>query len=419
MSMLDRRSFLTMTAAGLASLDAARGMTQPTDEEDLLGVRAEFPAARNQTFLNTAWVGPIPQVARDAGVAYADETLVWADSRSRLEEKEMARTAFADLFGAKPEEVALLFTTADGEAIVANGLDLRAGDNVVVDELHYTGTFCHFMYLQEQRGIELRIVPQTEGRVRLEDWDAHIDERTRLVSVAWVNNRNGFRQDLRGLVELAHAKGTLVYADAVQALGTFPTNLSDLGVDFACAAAHKWLFGGFGVAGFFIREEHLDRIRPDRWGHGQVAQTRTPAGWSTSLPAGRFAELEFRLRTNADKYEYSCLAYGAVAQLAASLGLLMKVGLSNIETHTMPLVRELRAGIAKLGFEIWTPDGNPSPIVSFVHGQDIDHLKRLLNEEAIAVSFREANQALMRVSVSMFNNRADIQRLLTLLEKVA
>ena len=82
MSILDRRSFLTTTAAGLASLKTARGMTQPADEEDPLGVRAEFPAARNQTFLNTAWVGPIPQVARDAGVAYADETLVWADSRN-------------------------------------------------------------------------------------------------------------------------------------------------------------------------------------------------------------------------------------------------------------------------------------------------------------------------------------------------
>ncbi len=419
MSLLDRRSFLTTTAAGLASLKTARGLTQPADEEDPLGVRAEFPAALNQTFLNTAWVGPVPQVARDAGVAYADETLIWADSRSRLEEKELARTAFADLFGVKPEEVALLFTTADGEAIVTNGLDLRAGDNVVVDELHYTGTFCHFMALQEQRGIELRIVPQTQGRVRLEDWDAHIDEKTRLVSVAWVNNRNGFRQDLRGLVELAHDKGTLVYADAVQALGTFPTNLSDVGVDFACAAAHKWLFGGFGVAGFFIREEHVDRIRPDRWGHGQVAQTRTPAGWTTGLPAGRFPELEFRHRTNADKYEYSCLAYGAVAQLAASLGLLKKVGLSNIEAHTMPLVRDLREGIVKLGFAVWTPEGTPSPIVSFVHRQDIGHLTRLLEEARISVSFRETNRTLMRVSVSMFNNRADIQRLLALLERVA
>ena len=420
MSLLDRRSFLTTTAAGLSALPTARATTLP-DGEDPLGVRADFPITRNQTFLNTAWVGPIPKVARDAAVDYADETLMWADSQSRLMQEDMARAAFAELFGAKQDEVAFLFTTADGEAIVTYGLDLKPGDNIVVDALHYTGTFLLYKQLQEEKGIELRIVPETEGRVRVEDFEARIDERTRLVSVAWVSNRNGYRHDLRALTELAHAKGTLVYADGVQALGTFPTNLTELGVDFACSAVHKWLFAGFGVAPFFIREEHLDRIRPDRYGygHGQVEETLTPNGWTRHLGAGRFSELDFRLLTTARKYEYSCLAYSTIAQLAATLGLFKKVGLSRIEEHTMPLAHELRDGVAELGFETWTPKGNGSPIVSFVHGQDIEDLKRLLKEEAIAVSFREKNETLMRVSVSMFNNRADVQRLLNLLQRVA
>ena len=425
MSLLDRRGFLATTAAGLASLSTARGMAEPADE-DPLRVRADFPITRNQTFLNTAWIGPIPQVARDAAVEYADETLMWADIRSRLMQKEMARAAFAELFGAKPDEVALLFTTADGEAVVTHGLDLKPGDNIVVDALHYIGTFLLYKQLQEEKGIELRIVPETEGRVRIEDFDARIDERTRLVSVAWVSNRNGYRHDLRALTELAHAKGTLMYADAVQALGTCPTNLTELGVDFACSAAHKWLFAGFGVAPFFIREEHLDRIRPDRYGHGTVKETLTPAGSTRTSSAtgqvggqGRFPELDFQLRTTARKYEYSCVSYSTVAQLVATLGLCKKVGLSRIEEHTMPLAQELRDGVAELGFETWTPKGNGSPIVSFVHGQDIEHLKHLLKEEAISVSFREKNHTLMRVSVSMFNNRADVQRLLKLLKKVA
>ena len=215
--------------------------------------------------------------------------------------RDIARTAFAELFGAKPDEVALLFTTADGEAVVTHGLDLKPGDNIVVDALHYSGTFLLYKQLQEQKGIELRVVPETEGRVRVEDFEPRIDERTRLVSVAWVSNRNGYRHDLRAIVELAHAKGTLVYADSVQALGTFDTNLTELGVDFACAAAHKWLFAGFGAAPFFIREEHLDRIRPDRYGHGQIAGDahargldadieRNRSGWrSGTFPRARFS----------------------------------------------------------------------------------------------------------------------------------
>ena len=401
MSLLDRRSFLRTTAAGLASLPTVRGMAAPP-AEDPLGVRADFPVTRNQTFLNTAWIGPMPTVVRDAAVEYADEKLLWADSRRRLENKDMARASFAELFGAKPEEVALLYSTSDGENVVTNGLDLQAGDNVVVDELHFTTTFVLYRQLEKERGIELRIVPQKEGRARIEDFEARIDQRTRLVSVAWVSNRNGYRHDLRALAELAHAKGALLYADAVQALGHFPTNLTEQGVDFLTSGAFKWLFANFGVAPLFIREEHLDRIRPDRYGHSQVAET---------LP-----EYRFRLRTTAQKYEYASLAYSAVDQLAAALGYLNKVGLSRIEEHTVALARELREGLARLGLEIWTPKGNPSPIMSFVHGQDPEHLKRLLKEEAIVVTFREKNASMIRVSLSMFNNPADIQRLLKLLE---
>jgi cysteine desulfurase/selenocysteine lyase len=167
MSWLGRRSFLTTTDAGLSALPPARGMMLP-DDGDPLGVRDDFPITRNQTFLNTAWVGPLPKVARDAAVDYADETLMWADSQSRLMQEDMARAAFAELFGVKPNEVAFLFTTADGEAVVTHGLDLKPGDNIVVDPLYYIGTFLLYKQLQEEKGIELRIVPETEGRVRVE-----------------------------------------------------------------------------------------------------------------------------------------------------------------------------------------------------------------------------------------------------------
>ena len=402
MSLPDRRSFLRTTAAGLAALPTVRGMAAAAPAEDPLGVRADFPVARNLTFLNTAWIGPMSTVVKDIAVNYAEEKLLWADSRRLLEKKEMARVSFAELFGAKPEEIALLYSTSDGENVITHGLDLQAGDNVVVDELHFSTTFVLYRQLEKEKGIELRIVPQKEGRTRVEDFEAHIDERTRLVSVAWVSNRNGYRQDLRALAELAHAKGTLLYADAVQALGHFPTNITEQGVDFLTTGAFKWLFANFGVAPLFIREEHLDRIRPDRYGHSQVEE---------SLP-----DYHFRLRTTAQKYEYASLAYGSVAQLDAALGYLKKVGLSRIEEHTAALARQLRDGLTRLGLEIWTPKGNRSSIMSFVHGQDPESLKRLLKEESIVVTFREKNASVMRVSLSMFNNSGDIQRLLDVLE---
>ena len=120
---MDRREFLATTAGGLASLTAARGLLAQAND-DPLGVRDDFPITRRMRFLATSWIGPMPRVVRDVACEYVDEKMEFADTRTRLEKKEMTRIAFAALFGAKPQEIALLYATTDGENIVTRGLDL-------------------------------------------------------------------------------------------------------------------------------------------------------------------------------------------------------------------------------------------------------------------------------------------------------
>jgi selenocysteine lyase/cysteine desulfurase len=112
------------------------------------------------------------------------------------------------------------------------------------------------------------------------------------------------------------------------------------------------------------------------------------------------------------------VAYGSVYQLDAALSYLEKVRLSRIEEHGVRLAGELREGVAKLGFETLTPPQNPSPIVSFVHGQEPEKLASLFKKEEIMVTLREGGTQ-VRASVAMFNNRSDVQRLLKVLEKIA
>ena len=176
------------------------------------------------------------------------------------------RAAYARLIGASADEIAFLYATSEGENIVARGLGLAAGDNVVVDELHYNTTFVLYRELERTAGIELRIVKARDGAVHVDDMARAVDRRTRLVSVAWVSHQNGFRHDLRPLADLAHAHGAYLYADAVQAVGMFPVDVAQAGVDFMAAGTYKWLLGSFGVAPFYIRKALLDRIPLDRYG---------------------------------------------------------------------------------------------------------------------------------------------------------
>jgi selenocysteine lyase/cysteine desulfurase len=404
MSPLDRRSFLKSTAAGLAAIPAARAAAFSADD-DPLGVRSDFLVTQNKTYLNTASVGPFPSVVREAAIAWAEEQARDPLYARMGEKREHVRERFAELFGATPDEIAIMYSTSDAENIVANGLDLRPGDNVVIDELHFVTTFVLYRQLEKEKGIELRIVSQKDGRTRLEDFDELIDNKTRLVSVAWVSNRNGFREDIRALADLAHSKGTYLFADGIQAFGQFPINLHELGVDFAGTNSYKWLFSSWGAAPFYVRAEHLGWLKADRYGHGQQEQ---------ELP-----DYEFKLFDTARKYEYGGAIYPTVYQLKASLGYLKGVGLERIEKHTVALAQQCRDGVAELGFDTWTPPNNPSPIVSFAHGREMSEVEKLFDKEGIVITFREDRGSVVRVSVSLFNNQSDIQHLLKVLATIA
>ena len=418
----NRRRFLQTTAgagaaAGLAAFPGAGALASPPaspsrqpgapgvspSSTDPLGIRSSFPVTEELAYLNNAAVGPLPLPVRDALHDYADNKMRRRDGAAGSKAVASARTRFATLFGADEDEIAFLYATSGGENIVVNAMDWRPGDNVVVDELHFVTTFVLYRELERRAGVELRIVPSRDGVVTVDDFAARTDDRTRLLSVAWVSNRNGFRYDLPELADLAHAHGGYLFADAIQAWGTFPSNLHEEKVDFACGNGYKWLHADFGCAPFYVRREHLDWMTPDRHGHAQVAE---------SLPGHRY-----RLETSAAKFEYGSPAYGPVAAMDAALGFVGQVGVDRIAGHTHALAGELREGAAALGMRMFTPPKNPSAIVSFHHGLDHERLSQALADADVSITFQEDGQ-LLRAGVGMFNSRDDVDRLLGVIRRL-
>ncbi len=389
---LDRREFIVSAATGVK---AARSAAAPFDPS---AARADFEAAARSAYLNTPYIGPVPRAVEQAGIDFVRAKAEAPISLgAMLEKTNEARQKFADLFGAALHEVGFLFATSEGENLVTSALDLRPGDNVVVDDLHYTTSYVLYKTLEKEKGIELRIAPSVEGRADRENFEPYVDSRTRLLSVSWVSHQNGFRHDLRELAKLAHAHRALLYADGIQALGMMRTNLREEGVDFVASGTYKWLFASYGVAPFFIREEHLDRIHPDRMG-------------ALSLEA-EGPNHEFRLYPSARKYEYATLAFGPLYQLDAALEYLTKTGLGSIEDHTLPLAREMRRGLVDLGFRVRTPDRNGSAIVAFIHGKDPDKAQMVFERREVRVSFREGGTEI-RAGAAVFNNKEDVERFL-------
>ena len=388
----------------IGSVSAAAVVTQLRPEspvvagDDPLGVRGDFPVVNEGVYLDSAYIAPSPTPTVDAVRAFLE-----AKTRDPLrlgpmvEEADAVRRKFARLIGATEPEIGVLYATSEGENIVAQALDLGAEDNVVIDDLHFDTTYVLYQHLAEARGVEIRIVPSSGGAVPADAFADHIDGRTRLVSVAWVSNQNGYRHDLAALAQLAHAHDAYLYADAIQGIGMLDLDVKEVGVDFLTAGTYKWLLAGHGVAPLYVREDLLDLVVPDRYGHLHVSE--------------HLGEYRYRLYDDARKYGYASMAFESVYQFSAALDYLLRIGVKDIERHTVGLAHRLHEGLAAQGHAIWTPSGNQSAIVTFEHGQDVDTVQRSLEEARIKLSFKDGG-AQLRASMALFNTTEEIDLLL-------
>lgn len=370
--------------------------------DDPLLVRGDFPVVEEGVYLNSPYITPSPRQVVDAGhVFWQAKAANPISLGDMLAETTRVRQKFGLLIGATEPEVGILDATSAGENLVARSLELGAGDNVVIDDLHYETTYALYRTLAESRGVELRIVRSGDGAATAEEFAALVDDATRLISVAWVSHRNGYVHDLQALAELAHAHGAYLYADAIQGIGMLPLDVRETGIDFLTAGTYKWMLGGYGVAPFFVRSELLDTIEPDRAGSLNIAN---------ELP-----DFHFELHEDARKYIYATPAFGAIYQLRAALDYLLEVGVANIAHHTVSLAGRLHEGLRSQGHRVLTPPGNDSAIVVFEHAHDPDAVRESLEAAAIQVTIRNGGSQI-RIGAALFNNEHEIDRLLQVAE---
>jgi selenocysteine lyase/cysteine desulfurase len=395
---IDRRRFVAAAAAAAAIRPAGvlGAPAQSDARRDPLGVRDDFPIVSEHIYLNSAYIAPVPRAVVAASHAFIEGKSGRPMQVSALmATNDAVRAQFARLVNATPDEIGLLNSTGEGENVIANGIGLTAGDNVVVDDLHYTTEFVLYRALEATRGIELRIVKNRDGAVTVGDFEPHIDKRTRIVSVAWVSHLNGFRHDMRPIADLAHAHGAIFYADAVQAAGMLELDVRAAGVDALCSGSYKWLMAEFGVAPFFISRDLIDRVQSSCIGEFSIASAEP--------------DHRYQLLRTARKFEGTSRAFGAVSQLQASLSYLQKVGIARIEMHTVGLAQQLHEGLMKQGHKVSTPPGNRSSIVTFRCARPAADARAAFQAANIEVTLRGGQ---VRVAPALFNNADEIERCL-------
>src|SRR5215813_4374577 len=144
-------------------------------------IRALFPINERSIYFNHAAVSPLPITAVRAIEAQLKDVHENGSTnfRSWLAVKERARELLAKLLGARPEQVAFMRNTSDSLSTVANGLNWRAGDNVVTFSREFPSNIYPWLRIRDAFGVELRMCEERDGRIDLHELESMIDGNTR------------------------------------------------------------------------------------------------------------------------------------------------------------------------------------------------------------------------------------------------
>lgn len=394
-------------------------LTQTAPSRGVLPRKDDFDLSDGHTFLNAAWTHPIPRPATAAARAYLVQRnkLVMPRPGSGGGEGQgpNAKALFAELINASPDEIAYVSSTSVAENLVvtALGLDRATMQNVVTDWLHFDGALMHLLELK-RRGLDVRVVkPTADYRIDLRDIERAIDRRTKLVELSSTTMYNGFQHDLKAVCDLAHAHDAYVYADIIQAAGAEPIDVKASGVDFAACSTFKWLMGDYGIGFLYARDDLLEKIRRPQIGYYQAA---TMVGHEPPFDSvGATSPVDWTLKHNATgHFEVGTIAGALGAGMAASLAYIKDVGVANIQSYRQPLLRKLRDEMPRLGFTCVTPAGSTGGIITFARkGLAASDVQARLDRARINV---RVGENWMRVSPSVYNDMADVERLLEALQ---
>ena len=418
---VSRRNFAKLFAVGgsaalLADPIFAREMAAAGDilpagpsagEPFWTSVREQFVMPPDLAVMNAANLCPASRPAAEAlsRESKSVDTDPSPTNRARLmPEKEATRVALAEFLRVTPDEIIITRNTSESNNMVSNGLDLKAGDEVLLHEDNHPSNLVAWQEKAKRFGFSVVVVPQKNPHPGAEYYvDAFtkaITPRTKVMSVTHLTSTVGDIMPAKELAALARSRGILFLLDGAQSFGLLDVNLADIQPDFYSGSAHKWPCGARECGVLYVNKSAQAKLWPSVYSAypGAVGFSKTFESFGQRDEATMIAMHE-------------------------ALTFQTKVGRAAIEKRARDLTTQLMAGLGKIpGITNWTSPvaERRVAVVSFVPGTlDANKLATALyTNDRIGITTRGGkDRPGIRVSPHFYNSPAEVDKLVAAVAK--
>ncbi len=327
------------------------------------------------------------------------------DNRARMTAgKEAVRKLLAEFLRVTPEEIIITRNTSEANNLVSNGIDLKAGDEVIVFSDNHPSNLQAWQEKSKRFGFTIRTVQQVNPHPGLEFYvkafEKEITARTKVLALTHLTSTVGDMLPVKEVCRIGAEKGILSLVDGAQTLGVMDVDLSDMQPDFYSASSHKWPCGPKEVGVLYVNKRSHTKI----WGTifsaytGSVGLSKTFEGFG-------------------QRDEAAIIAFGEALKFQT------KIGRKEIEGRARELAQALMEGLRKIeGVKVWT-HADPArsvAVVSFLPGNlNVRNLSgALYTRDRIAGMTRGgADRGGLRFSPHIYNSMAEVERVLNAIKR--
>ena len=373
----------------------------------------DFSLKSQHTWFNVASEGPLPKVAVNA----LQEAIEWKKAPHLLTiakfqqvPVELKKT-IARLINVDWHDVILGNSATYGLHLLANGLEFKAGDEIILLQNDFPTDILPWLSLQ-QKGVIVHQLKAREHVLTPLEIEKAINGRTKLVCLPLIHSFTGFKQDIKAIGKLCRSQGILCVVNLSQATGAFEIDLGLWEVDAVICAGYKWLLGPYGTGFCWIRKEARERLN---YAHNYWVSLMDEKSLSSEGP------INLKEDHSARRYDvFGTANFFNYVPWRVSMEYLLSIGLDKVNKHNQMLVDQMVDGLDQRCFDLLSPrpqkDRTNIMVFSYKDASQNPRLFEFLREEGFYLALWRNK---LRLSPHIYNTPQEIKGLLKALNQYA